>query len=127
MSSSKTKTFLKKIFSLLSVIRGYNILVLIIAQYLASIFIFSPKKSIRAIIFDFDLLYIVLASVCTCIPPALWASGGLEVVSIKLLLSLPSPRASDPTRPDHPRVSTTFNHIKRLARASKSAVLTGPS
>ncbi|KGL61409.1 MULTISPECIES: geranylgeranylglycerol-phosphate geranylgeranyltransferase [unclassified Polaribacter] len=64
MSSSKTKTFLKKIFSLLSVIRGYNILVLIIAQYLASIFIFSPKKSIRAIIFDFDLLYIVLASVC---------------------------------------------------------------
>ncbi|MDG2437450.1 MAG: ubiquinone biosynthesis protein UbiA, partial [Polaribacter sp.] len=64
MCSSKTKTFLKKIFSLLSVIRGYNILVLIIAQYLASIFIFSPKKSIRAIIFDFDLLYIVLASVC---------------------------------------------------------------
>jgi 4-hydroxybenzoate polyprenyltransferase len=64
MSSSKTKTFLKKIFSLLSVIRGYNILVLIIAQYLASIFIFSPDKSIRLIVFDFDLLNIVLASVC---------------------------------------------------------------
>jgi len=64
MSSSKTKTFLKKIFSLLSVIRGYNILVLIIAQYLASIFIFSPEKSIRYIVFDFDLLNIVLASVC---------------------------------------------------------------
>lgn len=64
MSSSKTKTFLKKIFSLLSVIRGYNILVLVIAQYLAAIFIFSPEKSIKPIIFDFDLLYIVLASVC---------------------------------------------------------------
>ena len=57
-------TFLKKIFSLLSVVRGYNILVLIIAQYLVSIFIFSPGKSIRNIVFDFDLLNIVLASVC---------------------------------------------------------------
>ena len=64
MSSSKTKTFLKKILSLLSVVRGYNILVLIIAQYLVSIFIFSPEKSIRNIVFDFDLLNIVLASVC---------------------------------------------------------------
>jgi 4-hydroxybenzoate polyprenyltransferase len=64
MSSSKTKTFFKKIFSLLSVIRGYNILVLIIAQYLASIFIFSPEKSLRNVVFDLDFLYIVLASVC---------------------------------------------------------------
>ncbi len=64
MSSSKTKTFLKKTFSLLSVIRGYNILVLIIAQYLASIFIFSGDKSLRHIVFDLDLLFIVLASVC---------------------------------------------------------------
>ena len=64
MSSSKTKTFLKKIFSLLSVIRGYNILILIFAQYLASIFIFSPEKSIRHVVFDLHLLYIVIASVC---------------------------------------------------------------
>ena len=64
MSSSNTKTLLKKIFSLLSVIRGYNILVLIIAQYLAAVFIFSPEKSIRHVFFDIDLLYIVLASVC---------------------------------------------------------------
>jgi 4-hydroxybenzoate polyprenyltransferase len=64
MSSSKTKIFLKKIFSLLSVVRGYNILVLIIAQYLVSVFIFSSEKSIRHVIFDLDLLYIVIASVC---------------------------------------------------------------
>ena len=64
MNSSKTKTFLKKIFSLLSVVRGYNILILIIAQYLASIFIFSSEKSIRHVFFDLDLLFIVLASVC---------------------------------------------------------------
>lgn len=64
MSSSKKKTFLKKILSLLSVVRGYNILVLIIAQYLASIFIFSPQKSVTSVIFDLHLFYIVFASVC---------------------------------------------------------------
>jgi len=58
------KTFLKKAFSLISVVRGYNILVLIFAQYLASIFIFSPEKSISHVIFDLHLHYIVLASVC---------------------------------------------------------------
>lgn len=64
MTSSKKKTFLKKIFSLLSVVRGYNILVLIFAQYLASIFIFSPEKSIRFVVLDAHLLFIVIASVC---------------------------------------------------------------
>lgn len=58
------KTFLKKAFSLISVVRGYNILVLIFAQYLASIFIFSPEKSITHVIFDLHLNYIVLATVC---------------------------------------------------------------
>jgi 4-hydroxybenzoate polyprenyltransferase len=58
------KTFLKKAFSLISVVRGYNILVLILAQYLASIFIFSPEKSISHVIFDLHLNYIVLATVC---------------------------------------------------------------
>ena len=58
------KTFLKKIFSLLSVVRGYNILVLVFAQYLASIFIFSSEDNVTNVIFDFDLLFIVLASVC---------------------------------------------------------------
>ena len=38
------------------------------------------------------------------VPPALWATGGLEVVSIKLPLFLPSPRASNPARPDRVRV-----------------------
>lgn len=64
MNSSKEKAFLKKIFSLLSVVRGYNILILVIAQYLAAIFIFSSDTSLRHVIFDLDLLYIVLASVC---------------------------------------------------------------
>lgn len=64
-SKAKAKLFLKKIFSLLSVVRGYNILVLIIAQYLAAIFIFSSQEtSLRHIVFDLDLFYIVIATVC---------------------------------------------------------------
>ena len=58
------KIFLKKIFSLLSVVRGYNILVLVFAQYLASIFIFSSEDDVAKVILDVDLFFIVLASVC---------------------------------------------------------------
>ena len=64
MSNSKSTPLFYKLFSLLSVIRGYNILVLVLAQYLAAIFIFSPKKSLHFVLLDFQLLLIVLASVC---------------------------------------------------------------
>ncbi|WP_439132027.1 geranylgeranylglycerol-phosphate geranylgeranyltransferase [Polaribacter sp.] len=64
MSFSKQKTFLKKILSLFSVIRGYNILVLVLAQYLASIFIFSSEDDALNVILDVNLFFIVLASVC---------------------------------------------------------------
>ncbi|MEE9407126.1 MAG: geranylgeranylglycerol-phosphate geranylgeranyltransferase [Polaribacter sp.] len=64
MTSFRVKRIIYKILSLLSVIRGYNILVLVAAQYLASIFIFSKGKSIREVIFDLHLLYIVVASIC---------------------------------------------------------------
>lgn len=64
MPSFKVKRIIFKLLSLVSVIRGYNILVLVLAQYLAAIFVFSPTKSLRAIVFDVDLLYIVLASIC---------------------------------------------------------------
>ena len=60
----KLKNTFLKFLSLLSVIRGYNILVLILAQYLAAIFIFSQKKTLRNTIFDVDLLYIILATIC---------------------------------------------------------------
>lgn len=57
-------TLVKKLFSLLSVIRGYNILVLIAAQYLAAIFIFSNAHAVKPVIFDWHLLYLVIATVC---------------------------------------------------------------
>ncbi len=64
MSTLKANTLFFKLLSLLSVVRGYNILVLIAAQYLAAIFIFSEHKSIKPILFDWHLLYLVLATVC---------------------------------------------------------------
>ncbi len=64
MSTFKNNTFFLKIFSLLSVIRGYNILVLIAAQYLAAIFIFSDTKSVKPVVFDWHLLYLVISTVC---------------------------------------------------------------
>ncbi len=55
---------LVKLLSLLSVVRGYNILVLVAAQYLAAIFIFSENKSLKHVLLDWHLLYLVLATVC---------------------------------------------------------------
>jgi 4-hydroxybenzoate polyprenyltransferase len=52
------------VLSLLSVVRGYNILLIVIAQYLASIFIFSPQKSLRIVLLDINLYFIVLATIC---------------------------------------------------------------
>ena len=60
----KKYPFYYKFFSLLSVVRGYNIVVIVIAQYLASIFIFAPEKSLRYILLDLDLYFIVLATIC---------------------------------------------------------------
>ncbi|CAM1334000.1 geranylgeranylglycerol-phosphate geranylgeranyltransferase [Tenacibaculum aestuariivivum] len=64
MNRLKINKTIKKTLSLLSVIRGYNILVLIAAQYLAAIFIFSDYKSIKPVLFDWHLLYLVIATIC---------------------------------------------------------------
>lgn len=64
MFTPKLNTPIIKFFSFLSVIRGYNILVLIVAQYLAAIFIFSPSKTLRNTLFDLHLSYIILATIC---------------------------------------------------------------
>ena len=64
-SNSKKKTpFYIKVLSLFSVVRGYNILLIVIAQYLASIFIFSPHKSLSIVLLDINLYFIVLATIC---------------------------------------------------------------
>ena len=62
MLSRRQKHFLLKFFSLFSVVRGYNILVIILAQYLTSIYILAPDLPIRKVLFDPNLLMLVLAS-----------------------------------------------------------------
>ncbi len=60
----KKYPFYYKFLSLLSVVRGYNIAIIVLAQYLASIFIFSPKESLREVLLNLDLYFIVLATIC---------------------------------------------------------------
>ena len=60
----KKYPFYFKFLSLLSVVRGYNIAVIVLAQYLAAIFIFSPEKSLKHILLNPELYIIVLASIC---------------------------------------------------------------
>jgi len=43
-------------------VRGYNILIIVIAQYLASIFILSPDLPVKAVLFDLNLFLIVAAT-----------------------------------------------------------------
>jgi len=62
MLSRKQKHLLIKFFSMFSVVRGYNILVVIIAQYLASVFIFAHDKPAKSVLLDLNLLMLVLAS-----------------------------------------------------------------
>ena len=65
MLSRTNKLLLMKIASLFSVIRGYNIPVIALAQYLSAIFILAPEKRALSIIFDFNLFIVVLASSLT--------------------------------------------------------------
>jgi len=62
MLSRKNKLLLLKFLSLFSIIRGYNILMIALAQYLASIYILSPDLPLRKVVFDLNLFVLVLAS-----------------------------------------------------------------
>ena len=62
MLSRKNKLLLFKLLSLFSVVRGYNILIITLAQYLTSIYILSPDLPLREVVFDFNLFLIVTAS-----------------------------------------------------------------
>ena len=62
---NKTKHFLYKLLSMLSVVRGYNVLVIAVAQYLNSIFILSEEQSGVEVILDPSLFCLVAASAIT--------------------------------------------------------------
>ena len=57
----KQKSIFFKFLSIFSVVRIYNILIIVLAQYLTSIFILSDKK-LFDVIFDFNLFLLILCS-----------------------------------------------------------------
>ncbi len=65
MLSRKQKHLLLKFFSMFSVVRGYNILIIVIAQYLTSIFILAHDKLLRQVVLDLNLFMLVLATAST--------------------------------------------------------------
>ena len=62
MLNRKQKYFFLKLFSLFSIIRGYNVLMIVLAQYVTSIYILAPYLPVKEILFDVNLFMIVLAS-----------------------------------------------------------------
>ncbi len=65
MLSRANKLVIKKIISLFSVIRGYNIPIIILAQYLSAIFILAPEKRALNVLLDLNLFILVFASSLT--------------------------------------------------------------
>ena len=65
MLSRQTKLTILKILSMFSVVRGYNIPIIALAQYLSAIFIMASEKRALSVILDFNLFIIVLASSLT--------------------------------------------------------------
>nr|WP_315199657.1 geranylgeranylglycerol-phosphate geranylgeranyltransferase [uncultured Flavobacterium sp.] len=65
MLSRKHKLFIWKIISLFSVVRGYNIPIIALAQYLSAIFILAPEQRALSILLDFRLFIIVMCSSLT--------------------------------------------------------------
>jgi 4-hydroxybenzoate polyprenyltransferase len=62
MLNRQHKLLVMKLVSLFSVIRGYNIPIIVLAQYLSAIFILAPEKKALSVLLDFDLFIIVFAS-----------------------------------------------------------------
>lgn len=62
MLNRKNKLLLLKVLSLFSVVRGYNVLVIAFAQYLAAIYILAPDLPVRNVVFDINLFLLVFVS-----------------------------------------------------------------
>jgi len=56
------KKIIIKILSLFSVVRGYNVIFMIFAQLVSSIFIFSNHNDVFSVILDYNIWFIVLSS-----------------------------------------------------------------
>ena len=72
-SKNQENLFLK-VLGLFSIVRGYNILILILAQYLTARYVFSPNSNFEQIIFDLNLFYLVFATALSTSSEHSWKS-----------------------------------------------------
>ncbi len=61
-NTQRKAPFYYKFISLFSVVRGYNILVMLLAQILSAIFVFAPNKPLSTILFDYKLWALLIAT-----------------------------------------------------------------
>lgn len=105
MLSRRTRLLLLKSLSLISIVRGYNILVIALAQYLAAIFIMAPDLPLREVVLDPNLLVLVLSS-------ALVIAGGYIINSFydseKDLINKPRKSMLDRLVPQRVKIQAYF-------------------
>lgn len=105
MISRKQRLFMLKALSLVSIVRGYNILVIALAQYLASIYILAPERPLRQVVLDGNLFVIVLCS-------ALVIAGGYIINSFydseKDLINKPRKSMLDRLVPQRTKIYAYF-------------------
>ncbi|MCO5724620.1 geranylgeranylglycerol-phosphate geranylgeranyltransferase [Robiginitalea marina] len=105
MLPRRTRLLLLKSLSLISIVRGYNILVIALAQYLAAIFIMAPDLPLRDVVLDPNLLVLVLSS-------ALVIAGGYIINSFydseKDLINKPRKSMLDRLVPQRVKIQAYF-------------------
>jgi len=63
MFTSTQKQVMLKLFSMFVVVRGFNLALIVFAQYITAIFIMAPNQSLSEILFDRSLFALILATV----------------------------------------------------------------
>ena len=63
MFTTTQKQIMLKLFSMFVVVRGFNLALIVIAQYITAIFIMAPNQSLSQVLFDRPLFALILATV----------------------------------------------------------------
>ena len=62
MLTKVQKQLILKLFSMFVVVRGFNLAIIVVAQYITAIFIMSPNQSLLEVLLDRSLLVLIAAS-----------------------------------------------------------------
>ena len=63
MFTKVQKQLILKLFSMFVVVRGFNLAMIVVAQYITAIFIMAPNQSLSEVLLDRTLFALILASV----------------------------------------------------------------